>query len=338
MTKENAEALFTGINESGATVFLGVPAGGTGNNLFTDQEVLKYDAATGKIISAGFTGVLPGGNSIFIPRETGTLYSSDGVDRTLNDTVEMVLVQQAHILPANSQWSDILIVFQFTLTDTQPTMTGLGVRLMGGDGNLEPTQPLEIISPLSTTLYQAGSTPDTQTVTWVAMGQIPEGHAFDSTLQFALVGVPGDLAPYRSVVVRVSYRGLQPEPAAGGNKGVPVFLNTPVVVANVNVVVPWTTFDISTYVPAGASAVMINAFVRSNQQNKTINVKYRAQSGANEYVLASVKTNNDEDDIDTSVAQMTLPFSSVVDVRSFQYTVDNNPNEFAKIEIIGYIA
>lgn len=332
MTKDNAEALIRGINGSGGMVKLAVPFGGTNNGVFTDQELVKYDAATGKIVSAGFTGVLPGGNSIFIPRETGTLYSNSGVDTTTKSAAEMVIADQSFALPANSQWSDLMIVFQFAMNDLNPQVTGLEVRI-GGDA----TPPIGFIQPAKPLLYQVGASPDNLSVTWIGMGQVPLSRAFDSPLQVRLYGSPQDITSYRSVITRASYRGLVPEPPTGGQKGVPVFIPPQIVYAGAGAY-GWATFDATTYVPAEASAVIIYCFARSNEQGGgSRNVNYRTESGAGVFVIGAVQTNDDEDDIDTSLTQMILPFKSAGGMQSFQVQVESYTNGGVNIVLLGYI-
>lgn len=51
MKQSNAEALLSGLNESGTTVALGVAAGGLGNTAFTAGQTLVYDGQ--KIVSSG---------------------------------------------------------------------------------------------------------------------------------------------------------------------------------------------------------------------------------------------------------------------------------------------
>lgn len=52
-TSANSDNLLRGVSQN-ATTFLAVRAGGTGNGTFTDKQLLAYDAAQNKIISAGF--------------------------------------------------------------------------------------------------------------------------------------------------------------------------------------------------------------------------------------------------------------------------------------------
>lgn len=333
MTKANAEALIRGVNGSGGVVKLGVPFGGTNNASFNDQELLKYDAITGKIVSAGFSGVLPGGNSIFIPRETGTIYANNGVDQINSSATEMVLASQSFSLPANSLWSDLMVTFQTQLNASFPSVGGLEVRL----GN-DATPPSGFFQPNKTLFWIAQVPGDNSSVTWLGMGQIPLARAFDDPLVVNLYGAPQDIISYRTVITRASYRGLQPEPAAGGQKGIPIFLNPSYVFYAGVGATGWTTVDVSSRVPEGASAVMINTFARSNEQGGgSRNIKYRPQAGGGEYLLVSCQTNNDEDDIDTDTTQMILPFNTSGSVRSFQYLVEAYFNGGTNIVLTGYI-
>lgn len=332
MTKANAEALIRGINGSGGVVKLSVPFGGTNNATFVDQQVLKYDAATNKIVSAGFTGVLPGGNSVFIPRETGTLYSDFGVDKMTTSGVEMKIANQTFSLPANSQWSDLMVTFQFALSDVNPSVSGLEVRL--GD---DATPPVGFLQPPKTLLYQAGTTPDKVSVTWIAMGQIPLSRAFDTDLNVNLYGVPQDNASYRTVITRASYRGLQPEPPAGGQKGIPIFLQTEHVMFVTTSTAPWTTVDISPYVPETASAVIMRFLARGNEQGYGGHVQMRKSVGNAVYDVATAFTNNDEDDIDSDTTMFLLPFAQTAGVRTIDYQITWPFNAGAYGIIMGYI-
>lgn len=332
MTKANAEALIRGINASGGTVKLAVPFGGTGNEIYTDQQLLKYDALTGKIVSAGFTGVLPGGNSIFIPRETGTIYTQDITDKLTNSATEIEIARHTTVLPPNSQWSDLMTTFQFTLMASNPTMTGL--RILLGEDAIEP---VEIISPSKTLLYQSGAAPDSQAVTWVAMGQIPTTHAFDDPLVVRLMGVPGDLASYRTVVSRISYRGVVPEPAAGGQKGIPVFFD-PVVVVNANNLTQpvWQTFDCSLYVPSGVSAVILSAQAVSTTFGPAeLRVRRSAADPTSHLVLTSAAAGGG--DFISNNNQGIYPFATVGNVRSFQWAIPSSTFSSVALYLEGYV-
>lgn len=335
MTKANAEALIRGINGSSGVVKLSVPFGGTNNATFVDQEVLKYDAASGKIVSAGFTGVLPGGNSVFIPRETGTIYTDLGVDKMTKSGVEMVIASQNFDLPANSQWSDLMVTFQFAMNDVNPSVTGLEVRL--GD---DATPPVGFVQPPKTLLYQVGASPDNVAVTWLAMGHIPLARSFDTTLNVNLYGAPQDLPSYRSVITRASYRGLQPEPAAGGQKGIPIFLDPEYVIfysPGGVPVIPWTTVDISPYVPETASAVLMSFHVRSNEQGSGGAIQVRRQLGSPVYTVVTAVTNNDEDDLDSDISMFILPFAQTAGVRTIDYQITWPFNAGAFVKLMGYI-
>lgn len=333
MTKANAEALIRGINGSGGVVKLGVPFGGTNNAAFTDQELLKYDALTNKIVSSGVTGVLPGGQSVFIPWETQVQYADQSVDSTSKSVSEMEIGTFSFPLGANAVWSDLLLVFQFALNAANPSMTGLRILL-----NDEVIEPSTILCPQKTLLYQVEPASDTMVHTWVAMGSIPPSQNFNDPLVVHLLGVPQDLPNFRKCMVRLSSRHLVPSPAGGGQKGIPVFLTPDYLVYSGVGSTGWTTVDISSRVPEGASAVLINTFARSNEQGGgSRNVKYRTQAGGGEYLLVSCQTNNDEDDIDTDTTQMILPFKSSGGVRSFQYLVEAFFNGGVNIVLTGYI-
>lgn len=333
MTKANAEALIRGINGSGGVVKLGVPFGGTNNAAFTDQELLKYDASTNKIISSGVTGVLPGGQSVFIPWETQVQYADAPVDTTTKSLSEIEIGTFSFPLGANAVWSDLLVVFQFALNSTNPSMTGL--RLLLNDDVIEPSG---IFFPSKTLLYQVEPASDTLMHTWVAMGPIPSSQNFSDPLVVRLLGIPQDAPNYRKAMVRLSSRHLVPSPAGGGQKGIPVFLQPSYLFYGGVGATGWTTVDITSRVPEGASAVLINTFARSNEQGGgSRNIKYRTEAGGGEYLLVSCQTNNDEDDIDTDTTQMILPFKSSGGVRSFQYLVEAYFNGGTNIVLTGYI-
>lgn len=340
MTQANAEALVRGLNGSGGTVQLAVPLGGTNNGVFTDQELLKYDAVTGKIVSAGITGVLPGGQSVFVPRETETFYSSSGLDTTTTSTLEIVIAEQSFSLPANSQWSDLMVVFQ-TALPPGGSVTGLQVRLGGASPPGDVFPPTGFIQPSTSRIYGAGVSPDTSELTWIGMGHIPSGRASDSTMVVRLYGRPQDLASKRSIATRLSCRGVVPATPASGQKGVPVFFATPLTVfsGTTGTGSSYSTYNITAVVPDGASAVLVSAKVASSQQGGNIyhEIFVRADSGSYAHRLAVVRTHSDDDE-DSIVNHVLMPFASAGGVRSFQYRVATNPNEGAEILLLGYIS
>lgn len=207
MTKTNEEALMRGINASEGTVQLSVPFGGTNNALFNDQELIMYDAATQKLVSSGLTGLLPGGQSVFYPWETGVLYSKQGVDLSTVSASEVAIVDQTFTLPNNNTvWSDLLMHFSFRLNVGSVNLTGL--RILLGD---DVTEPSTIISPDKTFLYRLDDEVDYIYVQWTAMGHVPAAHIFDSELHVRLMAVPSDAPGFRTCLTRVSYRGVVPE-------------------------------------------------------------------------------------------------------------------------------
>lgn len=335
MTQANAENLIAGLNESGSVEKLAVAVGGTNNDTFTDQELLRYDAATGKIVSAGVTGVLPGGASAFVPWETGALYSNSGLDTATKSSNEILLASQTFNLPANSLWSDLMMVYNSVLGPSGTTVTGLQMRFSG-----VATPPSTVIQMPATHVYQVGASPDTLALTWVAMGAIPSDRQTHSVLTVNLYGKPQDIPGLRALLTRVSYRGAVPAPT-GGQKGIPIFFATPVIVYNTPAPIGWTTFDATAYVPEGASAVLLWAQLREEGTGSSVGtpstINYRASAGAYIYSLGSCMANSGSD-ADTTVSQQMLPFSTSGLTRSFQYSVTNNPNMNATIILLGYIS
>lgn len=332
MTKANAEELLRGLNASASTVALSVPVGGTNNGVFTDQQLLKYDAATGKIISAGFTGVLPGGNSVFVPHETGAIYSDQSVDKTSKANVEMPIAIHNLDLPVNSRWSDVLVTFQFAMDSLNASMTGLEVRF-GAD----PTPPVGFIQPDKTLLYQVGASPDNLSVTWQAMGAVPDANAFDDPLIITLFGVPNDNPSYRTVITRASYRGLVPEPAGGGQKGIPVFIN-PTLVMTADLLAPtsWQTIDLTSMVPENSSAVILSARAESSQYNVADLVVRRSAAAPTEFLLLTSAAAGSGDWISNN-NQGIYPFATFGVNRTFQWSTKNNTFNKIRMFVEGYV-
>jgi hypothetical protein len=335
MSQENADALLHGLNAS-ATAALDTAHGGTNNvtAAFVDQQLLKYDATTRKIVSAGITGVIPGGYTVFIPRETQTVYTVGAVNNSeiSVDAIPMVLASTQLVLPVNAQWSDVLVWFQFRLTQTALSMGGL--RLTIGPDNEELTT---LVQPSSTRIYTAGATPDEQWVTWVSMGQIPDSYALDTDLQLKLWGAASDVPEARSAGFRISYRGLQPAPDSSLQKGLPVFLNTPIsVYAGNGSMIDWVQFELPTSIPATASALILVSKMASYSSNTSGTMYYRRYAGNYEYTIGRAVSSNGSDH-DSSITQWTLPFHTASSYRSFQYKVGGAVNEGAYLHIIGYI-
>ena len=172
MTAENVEAMLRGINTNGAGIVqLGVPHGGSGNSVFVDQELLKYDAQTGRFVSSGVVGVLPDAYSVFIPHETGVFYQS-GVDPDVTDNVEVLLAEHIYTRPdVNSRWSDVDFTFQTALSDVGPSITGLQLRFGLANGDDDGMEPDTVYYPDQNTNYEAAAGTNAY-VTWVARGEV----------------------------------------------------------------------------------------------------------------------------------------------------------------------
>jgi hypothetical protein len=330
MTEENSRAFLEGINQSGTDAHLAVPYGGTNNHVFADQELLRYDAPTRRIVSAGITGVLSGASSVFLPSVTGTIYNKDGVNLMNSSSVSMTIAEQLFFLPANHRWTEFMMVFQFRLTDSNPQVTGLEV-LLGGGG----IQPSHILSPSAATVYQVQGAPDSSTITWMAMGRVPPEHELNSQLAVRLIGAPQDVPSERSVITRIGYTGALAIPPAGGQKGVPIFLDPVVTLLNSPASdLAWHTIDISAHVPQGASAVILQTFLRQHVHPVGVQIRHRAHNTGHATVLANVTTT---DSVNT---QNILPFQDVGGFRSLQLEQQGQlgVDGASLVQLVGYIS
>lgn len=335
MTRQNTEALIQGANESGSDHALAVGLGGTGSREFTDGQLIKYSAATGRLVSSGIVGVLPGGNSVFIPHETGVLYSKEGLDTAVTSDTDVLLASQAFTLPENSQWADLQIHFGFKLSELSPGLTGLRV-LLGDDGQPAPT----LIMPPETQEYNITGAGDSAYVHWICMGSIPDERKLDNPLRITLRGSPQDAAVHRTLLTRLSYSGVVPASTSAAQKGVPVFLPaSPIIYQGAGPTPGWVTYDCSAAVPAGASAVILQTFARSSPvEVSEIVVRTRPHASSTVNILLGEAWTGDDNSRDTTVTQAMAPFLSDGAVRSFQYTIGGQNLETPiTLRLLGYI-
>jgi len=329
MTRSNAEELIIGLNDSEATKQIGVGLGGTNNAEFIDNEILVYDAQNKRIISSGYTPQTIGLASVFVPYVTGVAFSNSGVDLSNTSSESMALVVQSFSLPANAFWVDLDLTFGFRIFGSGSSMSDLGVHI-GSDSGVAASIVTSYSGP-----FEAVDDTDSSWVAWRATGSIPLTHILDDPLIVTIKGVPQDIATCRSCVTRIGYRASVAPPVGGGVKGVPVFFATPTTIPN-GPGATWNDFDITELVPAGASAVLIHAWMWSNELGAAGALLFRAGAGSNEYRVVYVLTNNDEDDQDSDTNQCVFPYKSLSGVRSIQTRWDGAFNGL-EIKLIGYI-
>lgn len=329
MTKANADQLLLGINESETDQNLAVIAGGTNNREFVDQELLLYDAVNKRFVSSGYTPLTISQASVFVPYVTGILFSDSGVDKSNTSLSTTVLVNQSFSLPENALWVDLDLSFGFCVSGASSTMSALEV-LIGNDSGSSPLIKTSYTGPYT------GLAGDQSYVSWRATGSIPTTHQLDNPLSIFVRGIPQDLAAARSCVTRMSFRHGVAPPVGGGSKGVPVFLSAPVVVPTNVTLNEWHDFDITSCVPAGSSAVLIQSRFITVEAGYQATVYYRIGEGGVEYILGQNWTESEENDMDTDANQGMYPFKSLAGVRSFQYKFDA-PIGSSEIKVIGYI-
>jgi len=332
MTRNNADELIAGLNTSETEKQVAVVVGGTNNNSFIDNELIIYDAINKRFASSGYTPQTIGLASVFVPYITGVSFNNAGVDLTNNASDSITLVNQSFTLPPNAFWVELDLTFGFQIAGADSSMTGLAVYF-GSD-------PGAAVSILTTYPgpYVIVDESDSAWVSWKATGSIPLAHILDDPLTVTIKGIPQDVATCRSCLTKMGYRHSVAPPVGGGAKGVPVFFTVPVIVP---VVIDgiWKTFDISSYVPAGASAVILQFFC-SIHKDRDATVTFYVRKDSTSFQFIGLRAENENNDSRSGGASQGLfPFKSEADVRSFDYLVSigGSTEGTQEIKLVGYI-
>jgi hypothetical protein len=344
LTKQNAEAIIRGLTGSDTTAALGIPAGGTGSLIFSDKELIYYDADAGRLKSSGYNFDILGqivsapGN----PWNTGVILRSNGVDTvSILDTGSDVLVlDQSVPRPADSQWVLIKASLSFMVDQSGSPVPVTEIKFRIGGEAFEPTGLCKTFSGP----FPVGAADNSYLITWHAELIVPDNHLLDDPFHVSIfVRGAADIPSSRSGFVHYETRGPNTNQVPSQIRGIPTFLDTPVPVFSGTIQSSFTAFDISGIVPAGSSAVILqsNGQCSGPDSHNTCYVQIRKNSLSQEIFLTGYRAAADDDATGTA-SQGIFPFQELAGVRTFEYKVADSANAgisggTVSISVVGYV-
>lgn len=343
LTQANSEELLRGLTASGTTAALGVKAGGTGSLTFADKELIYYDAAAKRLKSSGFNfdilsqiASAPGN-----PWNTGVVLRNDGVDRVtaLDSGVDVRVLTQSVSRPADSQWVLIKAVLSFMVDQSGTPVAVNEIKFRIGGESSEPSGLCKSFSgPFSV------GADSSYLVNWHGELLVPNNHLLDDPFQLDIfVRGTADVPSTRMGYIHYETRGPNTNQVPSQIRGIPIFLAAPAVVFVGTVQATWTTYDISSIVPAGCSAVILQTNGQCNQpdNHNVCYVNIRKHSTAPVLIACGYRAGGGDDQTGNA-GQGVFAFRENAGVRTFDYQItDDTAHGIAggtiTLTVIGYV-